>query len=153
MTSDAERQPEHHRLPPEESWRAGRTWVGVLFVLLAGFNLVLALTDLTDGDPTTTRGAISTWLRLLVVVVFLLVAVGEFRRRVTVDTDGIHLVEPFRRRTYPWQDVAGVRLGRPTLLGDAFVYVLRYGDKHVELPNSGGHLRLLERWHTAVSTR
>lgn len=129
----------------------GRLWAGVLFVLLSGANLfsVLFLTD----DYDTTRAQILTVVRLILVVSFLVVAVGEFRRRVAVDAEGIHIIETIRRRTYPWQDVDEVRLGRPTLLGDAFVYVQRHGAKQVELPNSGGHVRLLQRWHAAMSTR
>ncbi len=140
-------------LPPAGSWRVGRPWMGVLFGLLACANIAIAVVELTSGDGATTAGRVLSWLRLLVAVAFLVVAVGEFRRRVAVDAEGVHVIATFRRRTYPWHEVSEVRSGRPTLLGDRYVYLLRNGDKHVELESSGGHLDRLQRWHTAMSIR
>lgn len=128
----------------------GRRWAGVLFGVLAGLNLITAVIDITDG---ATPGDLFAWLRLAIVVSFLVLAVAELRRRVAVDANGVHVVEMHRRRTYPWRDVSEVRAGRPTLFGDAFVYLMRHGDTHVELPSSAGHLPLLQRWHAAMSTR
>lgn len=152
MAPDDDRPREDERLPPEESWRVGRPWVGVVFVVLAALNIALTVPDLLGGDNVADRGLLR-WLPLLVAASFLLVAAEEFLRRVAVDAEGVHLVELFRRRTYPWQHVAEVREGRPTLFGDRFVYLLRYGAKHAELPSSGGRLRLLQRWHAATARR
>lgn len=91
------------------------------------------------------------WLRLLVAVGLLATAVIEYRRRVAVDADGVHIVEVSRRRTYPWADIGEVQPGRPTLLGDVYVYLQRHDDDRVELPSSGSHLDLLRSWHTAMS--
>lgn len=154
MFPDAERpRDESRQLPPEESWRVGRPWAGVLFALLACVNLVLVVTDVTGGLVETTGDRVFWWVRLATVVVFLVIALTELRRKARVDATGVHLTEIRRRRTYRWQDISEVRAGRPVMFGDRFVYLLRHGDKHVELPQSGGHLRLLERWHTAMSTR
>lgn len=152
MSPDAERpREESRRLPPEESWRVGRPWVGVIFVLFAVLNLFVVVTDATGGFVETTRDRVFWWVRVASVVVFLAVALTELRRRASVDAAGVHVTELRRRRTYRWQDISEVRAGRPVMFGDRFVYLLRHGDKHVELPQSGGHLRLLQRWHEAVA--
>ena len=125
--------------------------MAVTFVLLASINLFVAVTDVTGGVLETTRDRVSWWVRLAAVVAFLVVALSELRRRARVDADGVHVTEGRRRRTYRWQDVSEVRAGRPVMFGDRFVYLLRHGDTHVELPQSGGHLRLLQRWHEAMA--
>lgn len=150
MSSDVSRPQESNQPPQEESWRVGRRWATALFGVLAGLNLITAVIDITDG---ATPGDLFAWLRLAIVVAFLVLAVAEFRRRVAVDAEGVHVVEMHGRRTYPWRDVSEVRAGRPTLVSGAFVYLVRHGDKQVELPRSGDHLSLLQRWHAAMSTR
>ncbi|WP_152189451.1 PH domain-containing protein [Georgenia satyanarayanai] len=152
MAPDDDRPREDERLPPEESWRVGRPWAAVLFIVVAALYVALTVPDLLGGDGVADQG-LRRWIPLLAAAVFLFTAASEFRRRVAVDAEGVHLVELFRRKTYPWHEVAEVRAGRPTLLGDRFVYLLRYGAKHAELPNCGGRLRLLQRWHAAATDR
>ena len=140
-------------LPPEDSWRTGRAWVGVLFGLLGVANIAIAVGELSSGADGTAAGRVLTWLRLLVALAFLAVAVGELRRRAMVDARGVHLVATLRRRTLPWREVIEVRAGRPTVLGDRYGYLEQSGGGRVELPRSGDRLPLLERWHAAMSPR
>jgi len=150
MAPDDDRPREEERLPPEESWRVGRPWAAGLFLVVAALYITLTVPDLLGGDGVADRG-LRRWIPLVAAAVFLLAAASELRRRVAVDAEGVHLVELFRRKTYPWHDVAEVREGRPTLFGDRFAYLLRYGAKHAELPSSGGRVRLLQRWHAATT--
>ncbi|PYG02201.1 PH domain-containing protein [Georgenia satyanarayanai] len=152
MGPDDDRPREDERLPSEESWRVGRPWAAVLFLVVAALYIAVTVPGLLGGDGVADRGW-RRWIPLPAAAAFLFVAAEEFRRRVAVDAEGVHLVALFRRKTYPWHEVAEVREGRPTLFGDRFVYLLRYGAKHVELPNSGGRLRLLQRWHAATADR
>ncbi len=122
-----------------------------MFLLLALFNVFVVLTDATGGRVETTGDRVFWWVRLASVVVFLVVAFSELRASARVDIDGVHVTEVRRRRTYRWQDISEVRAGRPVMFGDRFVYLQRHGDKQVELPQSGGHLRLLQRWHEAAA--
>lgn len=126
--------------------------VGVGFIVLACVNVAFTVNSLLSEDVSATVGTWAFWLRLAVGLGFLALGAGELRSRVAVDREGVHFTTLVRRRTYPWQDMSEVRTGRPMPFGNNFVYLLRDDAKQVELPNSAGHVRLLQRWHTAASS-
>lgn len=96
-------------------------------ILLVGFGAVMfALMVLLPGDPSGPFGPATRWL---FAVVFALMTLGglvamlpgsgglELRR------DGFTVVQMFRRRTTPWTQTAGFRVGRIRVRGPTFVLV------------------------------
>jgi hypothetical protein len=137
-------------LPPRQTWYPVHRRLLVSLFSAAAL-LYLALITLSWFNPDE-RGSWEPITLLYVgqVVAFSILAWAHTRTRIEADAEGLHLVDPFRKVTYPWDDIVEIR---PSIAKGKRTYLVLVRRNHpiIDLPITEEHLDELRRWHQTAA--
>ena len=93
----------------------------------------------------------TTLLSVGQTVAFTIVTWIHTRTRIEADAEGLHLVDAFRKVTYPWGDIVEIR---PSIAKGKRTYLVlvRRNSPIIDLPITEEHLDELRRWQQAAAT-
>lgn len=129
-------------LPINHSWFAGRRWAGAVYAVLSVAWIGLLISRLLGGPLDTTGQMVAAATEAVLTVGWAVLAVVELTSRITVDAQGVHQSNVFRRRSIRWDQIAAIH--RPTPERPRVVLV-RHEGKDLSLANSAGELHMLKQ--------
>ena len=136
--------------PRQTSYPVHRRLFAWTFGTLALLFLVLVTLRWFAVDERGPWDLVITLTYVAQIVTYAALAWVHTKTRLEADAEGLHVVNPLRRSTYPWGEIAEIR---PSIAKGKRTYLVlvQSNRRIVDLPITEEHLDELRRWHQAAT--